>query len=164
MKNHDLHVYHDFSQIDGADPEHKIFRDELFLISGLRAKYPQCFLLTDGLYRFVGLWDTIEKLVECDSIPREELAAHPEIETFTSVFFGRDEEPARLTPLAKRTAGRRGRIEKIGRLDRSSEANIKDLKVEINKFDNDANLMPYSSPKRSLSSQFFNSIMKKTKN
>jgi hypothetical protein len=134
------------------------------LISGLRAKYPQCFVLTDGLYRFVGIWETIEKLVECDSIPREELAAHPEIETFTSVFFGRDAEPARLTPLGKRTSIRRARIDNVGKLDKGSEASIRDLRVEINKFDNGASLMPYSSPKRSLSSQFFNSIIKRIKN
>lgn len=102
--------------------------------------------------------------MECDSISIEELAAHPEIDTFTSVFFGRDEEPARLTPLAKRTTGRRGRIDNFGKLDKGREVNIMNLNVEINKFDKEAGLMPYSSPKRSLSSHFFNRIMKKSKN
>lgn len=171
IKNHDRHLYRYFFQIDGADPEHKVFRDELFLISGLRAKYPQCFILTDGIFRFVGLWETIEKLVECDSIPREELAAHPEIETFTSVFFGRDEETARLTPLSKRVAGRRAKIDKIGKQEKGTrmvetggEVDIRNLNVEIKNCDDDVNLMPYSSPKRSLSCHFFNNIMKKTKN
>ena len=88
------------TQIDGADFENKIIRDELFAISGVRAKYPQCFLIKDGTYQFVGVWETVEALEECDSLPPEVLDNHPEIDTFTSVFFGRDKkEKARNTVL-----------------------------------------------------------------
>ena len=74
-------------QIDGAEPENKEIRTKLFAISGLRAKYPQCFINNNGTYEFIGQWEAIETLEECDSLPADILASHPEIKTFTRVFF-----------------------------------------------------------------------------
>lgn len=78
--------FHFYLQIDGASPDNKDIRNNLFNISGLRAKYPQCFIDQNGSYVFVGLFEQIETLLECDSLPIEVLNAHPEINTFTKVF------------------------------------------------------------------------------
>lgn len=75
-------------KIDGLIPENKDLRDKLFGISGHRGKYPQCFIQdNDGNIRFVGLWDEIESLVDCDSLPSDVLAANPSINTFSKVKF-----------------------------------------------------------------------------
>mmetsp|Transcript_11851 Transcript_11851/g.19538 ORF Transcript_11851/g.19538 Transcript_11851/m.19538 type:complete len:118 (+) Transcript_11851:123-476(+) len=76
-----------FEKVDGALPENKEVRDVLFGLSGQRGKYPQCFLKgVDGQYTFVGLWEEVESLMECDEIPAEILSANPQIKTFTQVF------------------------------------------------------------------------------
>lgn len=74
-----------FDKVDGSLVENKEIRDKLFASSGLRGKYPQCFLESDGVYRFIGLWDQIEELVESDTIPADVLAANPSIQTFKAV-------------------------------------------------------------------------------
>ena len=62
-----------FETVDGAEPEHRATRDRLFAISGRRGAYPQFFVVgeeeggSDGAPRFVGLWDAIERLNECDA-------------------------------------------------------------------------------------------------
>lgn len=80
--------------IDGASPEDKEIRDELFSISGMRGKYPQCFLRRGSKgnrrYEFVGTWETVETLVESDSIPADFLAVHPEIMIFSNIFRSAD--------------------------------------------------------------------------
>ena len=53
-----------FSQIDGALPENKEYRDNLFAISSQRGKYPQCFLKKDNNVRFIGLWPEIEVIYQ----------------------------------------------------------------------------------------------------
>ena len=50
----------DYFEIDGAVPENKDQRNELFDISKVRGKYPQCFLKCNSTTRFVGLWEEIE--------------------------------------------------------------------------------------------------------
>ena len=73
-------------KVDGVLPENKEVRDKLFSISGQRGKYPQCFIADgEGNYRFVGMWDEVESLVDCDTLPAEVLAANPSISTFSSV-------------------------------------------------------------------------------
>jgi hypothetical protein len=74
-----------FEALDGSLPENKERRDECFAISGQRGKYPQCFLTGEGPMRFVGLWEEVESLMECDTIPEEVLAANPQIQTFAKV-------------------------------------------------------------------------------
>lgn len=75
-----------FEKVDGSYPDNKDLRDILFGVSGQRGKYPQCFLKDDsGSYTFVGLWEEVESLVECDTIPAEVLAANPQIKTFAQV-------------------------------------------------------------------------------
>lgn len=78
-----------FEKVDGSLAENKEVRDIMFASSGQRGKYPQCFLKSDGGdYVFVGLWEEIEGLLECDTIPAEVLAANPQIKTFEQVFKG----------------------------------------------------------------------------
>lgn len=73
-------------KVDGVLPENKEVRDKLFSVSGQRGKYPQCFIVDgEGNYRFVGIWDEVESLVDCDALPSEVLAANPTIPTFSSV-------------------------------------------------------------------------------
>ena len=75
-----------FEKIDGSMQESKELRDILFGVSKQRGKYPQCFLRAeDGTYTFVGVWDEIESLIECDDIPADVLAQNPQIKTFSSV-------------------------------------------------------------------------------
>lgn len=74
-------------KIDGSLEENKELRNQLFGISEQRGKYPQCFLLqTDGNYKFIGLWEEVENLIECNSLPKEVLDANPDIKTFSKVF------------------------------------------------------------------------------
>ena len=76
-----------FDRIDGALSENKEIRDKLFGISGQRGKYPQCFILdtASGDYRFIGLWEAIESLVDCDALPADVLEANPTIPRFSTV-------------------------------------------------------------------------------
>ena len=76
-----------FEKVDGSYPDNKELRDVLFAVSGQRGKYPQCFLKEEsGSYRFVGLWDEVESLIECNTIPADVLASNPQIKTFNQVF------------------------------------------------------------------------------
>jgi hypothetical protein len=76
-----------FERIDGALAENKEVRDTLFGISGHRGKYPQCFVAdeNDG-YRFIGLWEDIEQLIDCDALPKEVLEGNPSIPTLTKAL------------------------------------------------------------------------------
>ena len=77
----------EIKKIDGSDPDSKDRRDACFAVSGVRGNYPQCFLEHDnGTLVFVGVWDTIESLVECNDIPEEVIAQNPDIKTFNTVF------------------------------------------------------------------------------
>ena len=77
----------DHKVIDGADPDQKELRNELFNISGIRGKYPQVFI-TDKAEstEFIGDYEKIESLIEDNGIPAEVLAANPGILTFNKVF------------------------------------------------------------------------------
>jgi hypothetical protein len=61
--------------LDGADLMNKDRRNELFGISGLRAKYPQLFVVTnaDEAPTFVGDFDTIQGLNECGQLTKSHL-------------------------------------------------------------------------------------------
>ena len=112
----------------------------------------------------MGLWETVEKLVECDSLPDDVLAAHPEINTFTSVFFGG--ESSRLTPLAKRHAERRGKIDKMGRQEPLKDADGElptQTDTERSRSTIDVGVSPCKSPKRSLVSMVSRGISKRFK-
>lgn len=76
-----------YSTVDGSMPEEKERRDQLFAVSSMRGKYPQVFIEKDGgELIFVGQWEKIQELLECDDIPAEVLASNPTIETFTKTF------------------------------------------------------------------------------
>lgn len=75
-----------FEKVDGVLPEQKERRDQLFAISGQRGKYPQCFIESESGCRFIGLWDELESLVDCDDLPADVLAANPNIATFSKVL------------------------------------------------------------------------------
>jgi hypothetical protein len=52
-----------YSLIDGALPDNKDIRDQLFGLSNMRGKYPQCFIKnSDESYTFIGLFEKIRKL------------------------------------------------------------------------------------------------------
>eukprot|EP01039_Chlorochromonas_danica_P000503 gene503-542_t len=75
-----------FLKVDGSQAGEKEIRDQLFSVSGHRGKYPQCFIKgEDGSFRFVGLWEEVESLVDCDALPADILAANPNISTFKKV-------------------------------------------------------------------------------
>eukprot|EP00607_Mallomonas_marina_P008207 CAMPEP_0182416614 /NCGR_PEP_ID=MMETSP1167-20130531/973_1 /TAXON_ID=2988 /ORGANISM="Mallomonas Sp, Strain CCMP3275" /LENGTH=177 /DNA_ID=CAMNT_0024589553 /DNA_START=85 /DNA_END=618 /DNA_ORIENTATION=+ len=76
----------DYIEIDGANPDNKEKRNELFNVSKSRGKYPQCFIEKEGNIRFIGLWEEIESLVENDSLPQEILSANPDMPTFNKIF------------------------------------------------------------------------------
>ncbi|RYH19876.1 hypothetical protein EON65_25395 [archaeon] len=74
-----------FDRVDGSQTDQKEVRDELFKVSGQRGKYPQCFIKGEAGYRFVGLWEEVESLVDCDALPADILASNPSINTFSKV-------------------------------------------------------------------------------
>ena len=84
-----------YKKIDGSDVDLKEKRDESFGISTVRANYPQCFLenTSDGKIAFVGLWDVVESLVECNDLPADVIASNPDIKTFDNVFKCAKEQP-----------------------------------------------------------------------
>ena len=62
--------------LDGADPSNKTRRNKLFEISGVRANYPQLFVLWGDVTKFVGDFEYIEKLNEYGSLNRDYLLAN----------------------------------------------------------------------------------------
>jgi hypothetical protein len=76
------------TSIDASLPWHKEVRDKLFEVSLIRGKYPQIFIdRGDDNYTYIGSWEQIESLLDCDSIPEDVLAANPTIETFNKVGY-----------------------------------------------------------------------------
>jgi len=81
----------DYIEVDGMDPSQKSRRDELFGISGVRGSYPQIFVVTEQeetethnagfVTEFLGDWEKLEALNECNDIDQETLKANPDIET-----------------------------------------------------------------------------------
>jgi hypothetical protein len=56
----------DVTIVDGSNPAEKEIRDSLFEVSGLRGKYPQCFIQSDdGSYKFIGLWEQVCLPISC---------------------------------------------------------------------------------------------------
>ena len=70
-----------FSRIDGADASNKRIRDKLFKISGMKAVYPQLFLLDDNTYTF---WGDFARLEKCGE--KEILDTFPKIEKISSIM------------------------------------------------------------------------------
>ena len=75
-----------FEELDGNDIELKDKRNAFFAVSGIRGQYPQLFKIpvdgeSGGTAVFVGDWEKIESLNECDDIPTEVLSANPSIVT-----------------------------------------------------------------------------------
>lgn len=55
-------------------------------MSGLRAHYPQFFLVEpDGSLSFLGDWDRIEGVNDASGLPEEILNANPQILTWTKL-------------------------------------------------------------------------------
>jgi hypothetical protein len=59
--------------VDGTDPSNKERRNELFGISGIRAKYPQFFVRRDGATIFMGDYEWIEGANETESLTSKAL-------------------------------------------------------------------------------------------
>ena len=61
--------------LDGADPANRERRNELFGISGLRAKYPQLFAVKskDEPPTFIGNFESIQELNECRQLNKAHL-------------------------------------------------------------------------------------------
>jgi hypothetical protein len=59
--------------LDGSDPTKKAFRDELFGISGIRANYPQFFLVSDSITTFLGNFDVIESMNDLGTLTNDML-------------------------------------------------------------------------------------------
>jgi short subunit dehydrogenase-like uncharacterized protein len=57
-----------YEAIDGGDPANKQVRDDLFELSGIRAKYPQFFLIRNGAMEFWGDWDRFDSCNEDGSL------------------------------------------------------------------------------------------------
>ena len=57
-----------FEVLDGADPNHRTRRNELFAISGLRAKYPQFFLVDGDNTEFLADFEAFEYMHDSGSL------------------------------------------------------------------------------------------------
>jgi hypothetical protein len=57
-----------FEQLDGADPANRTRRNELFAISGLRAKYPQFFLVDGDKTEFLADFESFEYMHDSGSL------------------------------------------------------------------------------------------------
>ncbi|CAM9446398.1 unnamed protein product [Discosporangium mesarthrocarpum] len=76
-----------FEELDAADESNHPMRDELIDVSGVHG-YPQLFLEGPQGVMFVGGWEDLADLVETDDLPEEYVKAHPEVETFDTMFEG----------------------------------------------------------------------------
>ena len=61
----------DTQLLDGSDPTNKPRRDELFRISGIRANYPQFFLVGDTITTFLGNFDVIESMNDVGTLTND---------------------------------------------------------------------------------------------
>ncbi|KAJ8609499.1 hypothetical protein CTAYLR_005463 [Chrysophaeum taylorii] len=75
-----------FKELDGMDMSKKEERNKLFGISGLRGAYPQVFVNLDGEITFIGDFDQINELNDCDELPKDILDANPGIPTLSKTF------------------------------------------------------------------------------
>ena len=73
-----------FVEIDGIDQKDE--RNKLFGISDKRGQYPQVFMEIGGEITFVGDFDVVNGLNDCDALPPDVLEANPQIQTMSSVF------------------------------------------------------------------------------
>jgi hypothetical protein len=74
-------------EVDGADTACAARRAELVVISGHGdGLYPLVFTRIGGKTTFVGDFETLESLNECDSLPPDVLAENPQIATFSKAF------------------------------------------------------------------------------
>ena len=71
--------------VNGSNPACREQRESLWSLSS-RRDYPQVVTRIGGAVVFVGGHEEIDRLAECESLPEETLAAHPEIETFSERF------------------------------------------------------------------------------
>eukprot|EP00980_Cylindrotheca_fusiformis_P023732 scaffold10878_cov131-Cylindrotheca_fusiformis.AAC.1 len=65
------HGIHDPVLVDGANPNNKERRNELFGISGIRAKYPQLFTIHRETIKFIGDFDTIQMYNETGQLTKD---------------------------------------------------------------------------------------------
>jgi hypothetical protein len=63
----------DMQLLDGSDPNHKPRRDELFGISGIRANYPQFFLVGDSITTYLGNFEMIEGMNDLGTLTNDNL-------------------------------------------------------------------------------------------
>jgi hypothetical protein len=61
----------DTQLLDGSDPTNKPRRDELFGISGIRANYPQFFLVGESITTFLGNFDVIESMNDLGTLTND---------------------------------------------------------------------------------------------
>ena len=74
-----------FRSVDGSAAENLEERNKLFGISGIRGNYPQTFKETDaGDITFVGDWEKVEGLNECEGLPEDVKAANPTMPTLSN--------------------------------------------------------------------------------
>ena len=76
-----------FTALDGADPQVKGRRNELFEQSGMN-KYPQFFVVrwVDKNTSFLGTWENIEEINDASQLPSDILQANPSIVTWEKVL------------------------------------------------------------------------------
>jgi len=83
----------DYIEIDGADPENKDARIELFEISGRPLQYPQFFLVEDVRETsFLGDMEEVEAINDASSLPQDVLQANPNVLTWDRVMTEQDNE------------------------------------------------------------------------
>uniref|UniRef100_A0A7S3K396 Glutaredoxin domain-containing protein n=1 Tax=Aureoumbra lagunensis TaxID=44058 RepID=A0A7S3K396_9STRA len=73
-------------ELDGMNPNEKEERNILFAISEKRGLYPQIFIKINDEISFVGDFEKMNELNDCNSLPPEILSANPQIQTFDKVF------------------------------------------------------------------------------
>jgi hypothetical protein len=62
-------------------------REELYSISGIRARYPQFFFIhSDGTTSYLGDWKMLQKIHHAEGLPRSYRDANPDISTWDEVF------------------------------------------------------------------------------
>jgi hypothetical protein len=77
----------EFETLDGALAVNKTRRNELFALSGLRAQYPQFFLVHEDAddekrLTFFADWETLEAINDASKMPAHILDANPSILTW----------------------------------------------------------------------------------
>ncbi|VEU42713.1 unnamed protein product [Pseudo-nitzschia multistriata] len=121
-------------QVDGADPANLERRNELFAVSGIRAKYPQFFVVNaNDKIEYLADWESFEMMNEVGSLSE---SMNLDVSLSDASPLGKEDDIA--DDLNSENIDREGDVENYGRnVDSENEAEVKDVEDGESALDKD---------------------------